>query len=249
MARIGIIGGSGLDNPNLFQNAKEIDLKSEWGEPSAPPVMGTIGEQEVVILSRHGKAHTVPPSEVNYRAHIDLFAQLEVDAILATTATGSLREEIGRGDLIFPDQFIDHTYRRSNTFYHRFDPDAPKHTPMADPFNADLRERLIASAQLLGLPFHSKGTLITVEGPRFSTRAESNMFRLWGADIINMSVATECALANEAGIPYAAVALATDYDCWKEDEEAVSHEAVLAVFEENVEHVIQLLVHCLKNWG
>jgi 5'-methylthioadenosine phosphorylase len=178
---------------------------------------------------------------VNNLANIHALKEAGCTHILATTACGSLREEIGRGDLVIPDQFIDFTRHRINTFYDAFEPGDMKHTPMADPFDKEMREGLYATAQKMGLRCHPAGTLVTIEGPRFSTRAESKMFRLWGADIINMSVAPEAALANEAGIPYAAIAMSTDYDSWREDEEPVRWEEVLKVFRENVHHVTELI--------
>jgi 5'-methylthioadenosine phosphorylase len=144
------------------------------------------------------------------------------------------------------DQFIDFTRHRHNTFHEVFAPHQPQHTPMAEPFDAALRDNLIRGCAEMGLRFHQRGTVVTIEGPRFSTKAESRMFRMWGADVINMSIATETALANEAHIPYAAVAMSTDYDCWKEDEEPVSWEAILEVFRENVEKVTGLLVRTVK---
>ena len=160
--------------------------------------------------------------------------------ILATTAVGSLREDIGRGDFVMLDQFIDFTRHRAISFHETFT-DGVVHTPMATPFDAALCETLFATAQQLGFVAHPKGTVVTIEGPRFSTKAESHMFRAWGADVINMSVAPECALANEAGIPYAAVAMSTDYDCWREGE-TVSWDDILKVFNANVDKVVQLLV-------
>ena len=144
--------------------------------------------------------------------------------------------------MVIPDQFIDFTRHRAVTFHEIFEEGNPAHAPMADPFNKELRNVLIECAKSLNFNFHPKGTIVTIEGPRFSTRAESNMFRLWGADIINMSTAPEAILANEAGIPYAAVALSTDYDCWKTDEEPVTWEEVLKVFQKNVENVTKLLL-------
>ena len=154
---------------------------------------------------------------------------------------GSLREEIDRGQLVIIDQFIDFTKQRKMSFYESFQPHKPVHAPMAEPYDSRLRRILIDECRALGFPFHEKGTVVTIEGPRFSTRAESFMFRAWGADIINMSVATETVLANEAGIPYAAVAMSTDYDCWKTGEESVTWEAVLKVFEDNAAKVTALL--------
>jgi len=179
---------------------------------------------------------------VNYRANIHALKEAGCTHILATTAVGSLREEIGRGHLVIVDQFIDFTKQRKMTFHETFEPHAPIHTPMAEPYDATLRDLMIQKCAELGYDFHNSGTVVTIEGPRFSTKAESKMFRAWGADVINMSIATETALANEAGIPYAAVAMSTDYDCWKEDEEPVSWDAILAVFKENAEKVTSLLV-------
>ena len=242
MTKIAIIGGSGLENPEMLQNANRIILETPFGEPSSDFICGTIGQVEVVILSRHGRNHTIPPSQVNNRANLHAIKQLECSHIIATTACGSLRENIGRGDLVIPDQFIDFTRHREITFFKSFEPDEMKHTPMADPFNSYLRERLITSSHQLDLKIHSKGCIVTIEGPRFSTRAESRMFRNWEADIINMSTAPECILANELGIPYAAVAMATDFDSWKNDETAVSWEEILKVFGQNVHNVINLLL-------
>ncbi len=179
---------------------------------------------------------------MNFRAAIDTLRQLDCTAILSTTAVGSLREEIGRGDLVVLDQFIDFTRHRAITFHENFAPHEPVHTPMADPFDGPLRKLLIDSCENLGIRHHKRGTVITIEGPRFSTRAESNMFRLWGADVINMSIAPECILANEAGIPYASVAMSTDYDCWKTDEAPVTWDDILTIFRQNAQKVTDLLV-------
>ncbi|MGM0443600.1 MAG: S-methyl-5'-thioadenosine phosphorylase [Fibrobacterota bacterium] len=241
MTKIGIIGGSGLDNPDIMQNGHDIEVDTPYGKPTSPLKCGTVNGAEVVLIGRHGREHTLPPTQVNYRANIAALQQQGVTHIIATTAVGSLREEIGRGHFVILDQFIDFTKQRKMTFYESFEPGAPAHTPMADPFDAELRKCLIANCRAKNFDFHSSGTVITIEGPRFSTRAESHMFRQWGADVINMSVATEAALANEIGIPYAAVAMSTDYDCWKEDEEPVSWEAVLSVFKSNAERVTDLI--------
>lgn len=244
MAKIAIIGGSGLEDPDILKWPKSKSLSTPYGE--AEFTTGKIGEADVVILSRHGKKHTIPPTQVNNRANIWALKELGCDFIIATTACGSLREEIDRGHLVILDQFIDFTKHRITTFHDEFEDGVMKHTPMADPFDEKLRNLLIKSAQELNLKFHKKGTVISIEGPRFSTRAESNMFRLWGADVINMSVAPEVILANEIGIPYAAIAMSTDYDCWKTDEEPVTWEAVLEIFNQNVHNVIDLILGTLK---
>jgi 5'-methylthioadenosine phosphorylase len=241
MARIGLIGGSGLEQLNLFRNAEEIRKETPFGEPSSTFLKGDAGKNTVFILSRHGRDHTITPTHVNNRANIYALKELGCDHVIATTACGSLRESIGRGHIVIPDQFIDFTRFRKNSFCETFEPGNPVHTAMADPFSKQLREILIAAAIDLGLPHHPAGTVVTIEGPRFSTRAESVMFRNLGADIINMSTAPEAALANEAGLSYAAIALSTDYDSWKHDEEPVTWEDVFRVFQENVRHVTTLL--------
>lgn len=248
MVKVGIIGGSGLDDPQLLKSAKERHVTTPYGDPSSPLTIGSIEGREVVIISRHGKQHTIPPTHVNYRANINALQSQNCTHILATTACGSLREEIKRGDLVILDQFIDFTRFRPITFFDTFPPGAEnaKHTPMADPFDESLRQKLISSAIEMGLSFHKQGTVVTIEGPRFSTRAESRMFRIWGADVINMSIAPEAILANEARIPYAAVAISTDYDCWKTDEAPVEWSEVLRIFEKNVERVKVLLLKTIK---
>jgi 5'-methylthioadenosine phosphorylase len=246
MKRIAIIGGSGLEDPDILKNPEKINLETPYGHPSSDFICGDIGEVKVVLLSRHGREHTIPPSQVNNRANIYAFKLLECSHILATTACGSLKADIGRGDLVIPDQFIDFTRHREITFFEEFQPHDMKHTPMADPFNKYLREKLIEAANILNLPIHRNGTIITIEGPRFSTRAESMMFQSWGADMINMSTVPECILANELEIPYAAVAMATDYDSWKEDETPVSWEEILKIFGQNVKNVINLLTKAIS---
>jgi len=245
MSKIGIIGGSGLENLDLFTEKKEIEVSTKFGAPSSSLFSGLLNGKEVVIISRHGRDHAIPPSQVNNRANILSLKKAGCSLIIASTACGSLRQEIGRGDVVIPDQFIDFTRHRPVTFFETFEGGNLAHTPMADPFNKGLREILCNTAKSIGLNFHSKGTIVTIEGPRFSTRAESNMFRIWGADIVNMSTAPEAILANEAGIPYAAIALSTDYDCWKTDEEPVTWEEVLRVFKKNVENVTSLLVKAI----
>jgi len=245
MVKIGIIGGSGLDDPDILTDAKDETVKTDYGE--AVVKTGKIKGKDVVLLARHGREHTVPPTQVNFRANIQALKDKGCTHILATTACGSLREKIGRGDFVILDQFIDFTRHRKITYYEEFPAggENAKHTAMPDPFNEELREVLAETCKKLKLKHHNKGTVITIEGPRFSTRAESEMFRIWGADVINMSVAPECILANEAGVPYAAVAMSTDYDSWKKDEKPVTWEEILEVFKQNVEKVTKLLVEAI----
>jgi 5'-methylthioadenosine phosphorylase len=246
MAKIGIIGGSGLEDPDILKNAKELKVGTPFGEPASSLLVGKIENNDVVLLSRHGRKHTIPPTQVNNRANIYALKEVECTHIITTTACGSLKEEICRGDMVIPDQFIDFTRHRKITFFEEFNEKDLKHVPMADPFDNNLREILINSARLLQLKHHSAGTIITIEGPRFSTRAESRMFRMWGADVINMSIAPEVILANELGIPYATIAMSTDYDSWKDDEEPVSWEEVLKVFNQNVDNVIRLILKAVS---
>jgi 5'-methylthioadenosine phosphorylase len=241
MVKIGIIGGSGLENPDILKSPHEQSADTPYGNPSSPLLCGLLNGTEIVILSRHGWHHTIPPTKVNNQANIFALKEIGCTHIITTTACGSLREEIRRGDLVIPDQFIDFTRHRNITFFDEFEPGKMNHTPMADPFNKDLRNLIISSAAKIGIAVHDRGTIITIEGPRFSTRAESKMFRIWGADVINMSVAPEVTLANELGIPYASIAMSTDYDCWKEDEDPVSWEEVIKVFNNNVNKVMRLL--------
>ncbi len=247
MVKIGLVGGSGLEKLNIFENTTEIEVSTPYGPPSSSLYTGRIDHCEVVICSRHGREHTIPPTQINNRANIDALRQLECQYIISTTACGSLREEIKRGDIVIPDQFIDFTRHRKATFYEEFVPGQMIHASMADPFSEYLRNLLIEGAGELGLSFHPTGTVATIEGPRFSTRAESNMFRILGADVINMSLVPEIVLAFEAQIPYATIALSTDYDAWKTDEEPVTWDEVLKVFKKNVKHVTRLLVHVIKH--
>jgi len=244
MAKIGIIGGSGLDDPGILKDAEELTISTAYGNPSSPLTVGKLNGVETVILARHGRQHQFSPTEVNCRANIQALKDQNVTHIIATTACGSLREEIDRGHFVILDQFIDFTRHRPTTFHVSFAKEAV-HTAMAEPFAANLRKLLSQTAKELNLPVHDKGTVITIEGPRFSTKAESKMFRIWGADVINMSIAPEAALANEARIPYAAVAMSTDYDCWKEDEEPVSWDEILKVFNQNADKVKNLLVNVI----
>lgn len=241
MLKIGIIGGSGLEDPNLLTNIREEEVSTPYGNTTSVLTHGIINNKEVVLISRHGKQHQYSPTEVNYRANLFALKEAGVTHILATTACGSLKEEIGRGHFVVLDQFIDFTKHRINTYADNF-ANGIVHTPMATPFDEKLRELFFLSATSLNFPVHPKGTVVTIEGPRFSTKAESNMFRLWGADVINMSIATEAALANELNIPYAAIAMSTDYDCWKDDEAPVSWEEILKVFHQNADNVKKVLV-------
>jgi 5'-methylthioadenosine phosphorylase len=243
MVKIGIIGGSGMDDPNLLQDYTTKDVMTPYGHPSSSITQGTLNGIPVAILARHGKKHQIVPTNVNNRANIWALKELGCTHIIATTAVGSLKEEIAPGHLVFPDQFIDWTRHRDTTFHDKHE---VVHTSMAEPFDNKLRTLLNQTAQELQIPYHGKGTVITIEGPRFSTKAESFLFRSMNADIINMSTVPECALANEIKLPYAAIAMSTDYDCWKENLEPVTFEEILAVMKANADKVKILLMEVIK---
>ena len=240
--KVGIIGGTGLDDPELLENAEEKDVDTPYGRPSSPLLTGTIGSTDVIVLARHGRGHSIYPTGVNYRANISALKQERCTHIIATTAVGSLREEIGPGDIVFPDQFIDFTKNRALTF---FDMDRVVHTSMAEPFCENLRLLLIKHAEKLKYKNHAKGTVITIEGPRFSTKAESHMFRRFGADVINMSTVPEVTLAREVGICYQTIAMSTDYDCWKEDEKPVTWDMIVTIMNNTADKVKTLILKAL----
>jgi 5'-methylthioadenosine phosphorylase len=243
MIRIGIIGGTGFGNPGFLENPGVQKVHTPYGAPSSFVTTGRLEGIEIASIARHGESHSIYPSAVNFRANIWALKCLGVTHIFAITAVGSLREEIKPGHLVFPDQFIDRTTRRIVTFY---EGQEVCHIPMADPFCEKLHSMLIKTADKLGLAAHGCGTVITIEGPRFSTRAESKMFRMWGADVINMSTVPEVVLAREAGICYAAIAMSTDYDCWHESEEPVSWELIQKTMQKNAANVKGLLRAAIK---
>jgi 5'-methylthioadenosine phosphorylase len=249
MVKVGIIGGSGLDDPGILKNPKEIIADTPYGSPTSALICGSIEGVEVVIIARHGKDHSIYPSKVNFRANIWALNDQGCTHVLASTAVGSLREEIAPGHLVFPNQFIDHTRKRETTF---FDENTVVHTPMAEPFCSNLIEALSSSAEGLGIPFHKNRTVITIEGPRFSTKAESHMFRGWNADVINMSTVPEVCLAREKQLHYAAIAMSTDYDCWHEEEEPVTWEMIVETMKKNASNVIRLFLDTIpkiKEYG
>ena len=236
--RIGVIGGSGLDDPDIIKDLQSQNLTTAYGEITVK--CGKLNDVDVVFVPRHGNRHQFSPTHVNYRANIQSLKDSDVSHIIATNACGSLKAEIQRGDFVIPDQFIDFTKHRINTFHDDFS-QGMFHEVMADPFDQRLRDLLYTVAGDLGFRVHRNKTLVTIEGPRFSTRAESRMFISWGADIINMTVATEAALAKEAGIPYAVIAMSTDYDCWKEDEQMPVWQDILDIFNKNIDNVKKIL--------
>jgi 5'-methylthioadenosine phosphorylase len=248
MSKIGIIGGSGLDDPDILERPSEVSIDTPYGDPSSNIKEGKISGQNVAILSRHGVDHSISPSNVNFRANIWALKKIGCTHILASTAVGSLRKAIEPGHIVFPNQFIDFTKQRISTFY---DEDKVVHTPMAEPFCLSTIEILRKTAIEMKIPHHVNKTIVTIEGPRFSTKSESHMFRSWGADIINMSSCPEVALAKEQKIHYAALAMSTDYDSWKEDEEPVSWELIEKTMKKNAANVLAIFVKAipkLTNW-
>ncbi|MFH1587969.1 MAG: S-methyl-5'-thioadenosine phosphorylase [Candidatus Diapherotrites archaeon] len=221
---IGIIGGSGLEDPKLLKDFEEKKIETKFGKPSGAYTIGKLNGVEVAVLSRHGKTHSINPTNVNYRANIWGFKEFGVKAIIASSACGSLQEKIKPGELVFPNQFIDRTTKRDSSFY---DKDRVCHISMANPFCFTLRNILTETAKKSGIKFHSNKTVITIEGPRFGTKAEGHVFQKWGAHVINMTTVPEVVLAREAGIHYQTINIVTDYDCVIEREEAVNLEMVL----------------------
>jgi 5'-methylthioadenosine phosphorylase len=230
-AIIGVIGGSGLyDLPGLTGVRRER-ISTPFGEPSDEYLLGKLGEQEMVFLPRHGKGHRFSPTEVNARANVYGMKQLGVTRLISVSAVGSMREEIAPGDLVLVDQFIDRTVARPRSF---FGGGVVVHVAFGDPVCPQLHAHLREAVRTTGAKTHGKGTYICIEGPQFSTRAESLLYRSWGVDVVGMTAMPEARLAREAQICYATLALATDYDCWREGHDAVTVQEVIATMQRNV---------------
>ena len=227
---IGIIGGSGLYQMEGLRVLEERALDTPFGAPSAPYVIGEVDGVRVAFLSRHGRGHVLMPTEINYRANLFGFKLLGVETILSASAVGSMKEEYAPTDLVFPDQFIDRTRHRPDTF---FGDGIVGHVSFADPICTAVARAMAEVARDAGARVHVGGTYICIEGPQFSTRAESNLYRSWGVDVIGMTNLQEAKLAREAEICYATMALVTDYDCWHAGAEAVSVEQVLGYLRAN----------------
>lgn len=241
---IGIIGGTGLGEKLASREGTErLEVDTPFGSPSGPLLRGKWFGQEVVFLNRHGEGHTYCPSAVPFRANIFALKQLGVTHIIASGAVGSLREEIQPGDLVICDQVIDKTYRRKGTF---FDKGVVAHVELADPFCETLRALLLSCAGDIEAKVHEKGTYVVMEGPQFSTRAESHMHRAWGGDLIGMTCMPEAKLAREAEICYALVALATDYDCWRPVHAGGDKKALLAEIIGNLERASAAAVSLIE---
>jgi 5'-methylthioadenosine phosphorylase len=230
--RVGLIGGSGVYGLAELEGAREETVQTPFGKPSDSYVTGTLHGVPVAFFPRHGRGHVFAPSQINYRANICGFKVLGCDALLSVSAVGSLKEAYAPRHAVVPDQFIDRTRHRADSF---FGEGVVVHVAFAEPVCPSLAEVLAASAEEGGLTVHRRGTYVCIEGPQFSTRAESFLYRSWGADIIGMTNLTEARLAREAEICYATLAFVTDYDCWRDATEAVSVEAVIAILGENAE--------------
>jgi 5'-methylthioadenosine phosphorylase len=229
---IGVIGGSGLYEMEGLTNVRTARVVTPFGKPSDEYIIGTLHGKQVAFLPRHGRGHRIMPTDINYRANIYGMKKLGVERILSVSAVGSMKEEIRPGDIMIPDQFYDHTKHRRSTF---FGNGVVAHVGMAEPVCAVLSALLIEAGVKVGATVHRGGTYLCMEGPQFSTRAESMTYRTWNVDVIGMTNATEAKLAREAEICYSTIALATDYDCWHHSEDAVTVEAVLAVMKHNIE--------------
>ena len=229
---LGVIGGSGLYQMAGLEKIREVEVNTPFGKPSDKFVKGILEETEIIFLPRHGKGHRFLPTEINFRANIFGMKKLGVERIISISAVGSLRQEIAPGHVVVPDQFIDRTTQRPNTFFGK---GIVAHVSLADPFCKDLAAKLVTAATQAGADVHGSGTYLCMEGPQFSTRAESRLYRTWGADIIGMTNLQEAKLAREAEICFGTLALATDYDCWNEAAGDVEIDHVLKLLQQNVE--------------
>ncbi|MCL2143653.1 MAG: S-methyl-5'-thioadenosine phosphorylase [Methanomassiliicoccaceae archaeon] len=242
MVRIGIIGGSGIYNPDTFETVKKVYPKTKYGRPSDEITIGKIAGVEIAFIPRHGTKHQFPPSSVPYKANIQALKDLGAEIVISPCAVGSLKEEYQPGDLVIVDQFIDMTKKRDYTFFDS----QTVHISIADPFCPELSKIFAGAAEEMKIRYHKKGTYVCIEGPRFSTRAESNMFRNF-ADIIGMTVVPECQLARELGMCYCSLATVTDYDVWKD--EPVDIRMILRTMSECLSKITKLLEKGLPRIG
>ena len=228
---IGVIGGSGLAEGVGLEDAQEIAVASPFGIPSGPVTMGTLGGVRFTFLARHGEGHAIPPGEIDYRANIDVLKRCGVTDVLALSAIGSLREHMAPGQFVAVDQFVDRTQGRAGSF---FGPGLVAHVSLADPVCPRLSGLVADAARQVGAAVHQGGCYVAIEGPQFSTRAESRLYRQWGADVIGMTAMPEARLAREAELPYALLGMVTDWDSWREAEQGVEAAGILAVMKANV---------------
>jgi len=240
--KIGIIGGSGLYRIEGMSDIEQVDIKTPFGKPSDAITLGNLEGVRIAFLPRHGKGHYISPTELPAKANIYALKSLGVERIISVATVGSLKEKIEPLDIVIPDQLIDRTFLRQDTF---FGGGIVGHIPFAEPFCPVLSNILYESARKTGVRVHDGGTCIVMEGPQFSTRAESELYRSWGADTIFMTALPEAKLAREAEICYAAIAIVTDYDCWKETVETVSAEMVIANLRRSIETTKKILSHAV----
>jgi 5'-methylthioadenosine phosphorylase len=231
MRTIGVIGGSGLYEIEGLTSIEKVKLTTPFGDPSDEYVVGQLGDAKLVFLPRHGRGHRILPHEINFRANVWGMKKLGVEWIMSVSAVGSMKEEIHPGDIVIVDQFIDRTKARQSSF---FGEGVAGHVGFADPICSDLAAHVYASAKSAGARVHQGGAYVVIDGPMFSTRAESNVYRSWGVSVIGMTNLPEAKLAREAEICYSTIALSTDYDCWHETEEDVTVDAVMAIIKQNV---------------
>jgi 5'-methylthioadenosine phosphorylase len=241
---IGIIGGSGLYDMEELTERREINLATPFGKPSDSLILGTLGGKKVVFLARHGRGHRMLPSELNFRANIYAMKALGVERILSVSAVGSLKEEIAPLDIVLPDQFADRTRGRVSTF---FGDGLAAHIAFSDPVCPDLISRVQAASRKVGIDAKAGGTYLCMEGPAFSTRAESNLYRKWGMDIIGMTNLQEAKLAREAEICYVTIALVTDFDCWHDSHETVSADMILENLQKNSRAAQKILAQAVQD--
>jgi len=235
---IGVIGGSGLYALDGLEEAQQVAVGSAFGEPSTPVTLGRIGHVRISFISRHGGGHRISPSHVNFRANIDALKRCGVTDLLAISAIGSLREELEPGSFVAPDQFIDRTTGRERSF---FGEGVVAHVGLADPVCPRLSAFAADAAEAAGATVHRGGCYVAIEGPQFSTRAESHLYRAWGADVIGMTAMPEVRLAREAELPYALLGMVTDYDAWRESEAGVEASEILAVMRANADMACRAL--------
>jgi 5'-methylthioadenosine phosphorylase len=233
MSTIGVIGGSGLYEMEGFRNLEALSASTPFGDPSDAIIKGQLGDVTLLFLPRHGKGHRLAPHCINYRANIFALKQLGAEQIISVSAVGSLKESIHPGEIVLVDQYIDRTCSRPSSFFEDFG--FVVHVSLADPIDGALMQALYNAALSVDAKAHKGGTYVCIEGPQFSTRAESNLYRSWGADVVGMTNLPEARLAREAELPYASIAMVTDYDCWHEEEEDVTAANVIEILNRDVE--------------
>jgi 5'-methylthioadenosine phosphorylase len=237
---LGVIGGSGLDELEQLSDIEELEMTTPFGAPSDAIIAGTIGSTRLLFLPRHGRGHRIAPHRINYRANVLALKMAGAEQILSLSAVGSMQEDIHPGDMIVVDQFIDRTRHRIDTFFD--DDGVVAHVEFAEPIDAQLARSLAGAAKQVGATVHEGGVYLCMEGPQFSTRAESQLYRSWGVSVIGMTNLPEARLAREAELPYATLAMATDYDCWHEGHDAVTVNAIIAVMQRNVAKAKEIIV-------